>query len=462
MRAGQRTADRRLGRDFHAVQAAAFLNGVGTRCGQLAVAWWSLGETGSPAVFSGFVALGTAAEIGTRGLLGRLGDTYRPDRLIALCYLLSSATVAVLAALYAGGLYHPLVLALGLALLGLSNGVREPLQTTVVRALVPVRQVEQAMRRRGSVTSITSLLGPIVASVLLGLWGTGPTLAVNAAAVACGLVLMRTVRTTTPARRGPGSGERSRLRTWYRGTREGFGALYRIKSEFHLALLALVVNLGLYPVFAVLLPSLTRREFPHATWLVGIVEGAFGAGLLLGSLGAVARLTRPFGRFTVVIGGFGLTGGAILCSGIAGRAVTRDPALLAAVLVPCFLVGGIGLIMITVTTSTVRVLATPEGMRNRITSSAAFLSGLAVPLGNVLGGVLAQGVGEAMALTVFGALIIAATVTGSRSSGLRRVLTLPDDALPDAYPRLYPRAFRATPDSPARPGAGPRTGPCPR
>lgn len=435
------SGDQYLGRDFYAVQTAALLNGVGTRCGQLAVAWWSLSETGNPAVFAGFVAVGSATEIGTRGLLGWLGDTYRPDRLIALCYVLSSVTVALLSALYLGGVYHPLVLVFGLAVLGLSNGVREPLQTTVVRALVPVHQVEHAMRRRSSVTSISSILGPIVASVLLGVCGTGPTFVINTIAVACSLALMQTLGTTTHAPRATKTGEQSHLRTWYRSTREGFSALYRIKSEFHLALLALAVNLGLYPVFAVLLPSLTQRSFSHDTWLIGLVEGAFGIGLFLGSLGLVARLTRSVGRFTTVISGFGLTGGAILCSGLSSRVVTSSPVLLAAALVPCFLVGGIGLIMITVNTSTVRVLATPASMRNRITSTAAFLSGLAIPLGNFLGGALAKGLGEGMALAAFGAFIVAATAIASRSSNLRQVLSLPDDALQDAYLRLYPHAF---------------------
>ncbi|MGW4438079.1 MFS transporter [Streptomyces sp. NPDC004596] len=431
----------RLGRAFYAVQSAALLNGVGTRCGQLAVAWWSLSETGSTATFAAFVAAGTGAEIAARGLLGWLGDTYRPDRLIAWCYLTSFLLVAVLASLYLGHRYHPAVLVVGLTGIGICNGIREPLQSTVVRALVPVAMVETAMRRRSTVMALSSVLGPIVASLLLGSCGTGATLVINTAAVFCSFVLMRLVPATSDEPR-PVQRPEHPLRTWFRSTRDGFRAAYRIRCEFQLALLALAVNLGLYPVFAVLVPALTHRAFPHDTWLIGVAEGAFGVGLFVGSTRLVSRLSRCSGtRFSSVMTGFALTGTSILGSGGAATAFTRRPTELAAALAVCFFVGGMGLIMITVNTSTVRVLATPAVMRNRITSTVAFISGLAIPIGNVLGGVLAQHLGEDGALATLGLIILGATCLSLFSRDLRHVLTLPDDSVQDAYSRLYPHAF---------------------
>ncbi|MFF8863990.1 MFS transporter [Streptomyces sp. NPDC015139] len=437
--------ENRLGRAFHAVQGAAFLNGVGTRCGQLAVAWWSLDQTGSAATFAAFVAAGSGAEILARGLLGWLGDTYRPDRLIAACYLISTLLIAGLTGLYAGDLYHPAALAVGLAVIGVCNGVREPLQTTVVRSLVPVPLVETAMRRRGSVMALASVLGPIVASVLLGFVGTGATLAINTAAVAGSFLLMTGASATADAPDDAPGAERTKqppLSTWYRSTLDGWQAIYRIRSEFQLAMLALAVNLALFPVFAVLLPALTRRSFPDDTWLIGVAEAAFGVGLLLGSTGPVARRTRGrTTRFTTVMAGFTITGLSILAGGIAAASITDHPVVLAAALAVSFLIGGVGLIMITVTNSTVRVLATPAGMRNRVTASVAFLSGLAIPIGNLLGGFLAEHLGEGPGMAVLGAAILAATAVGAFSPDLRTVLTLPDDGIPDAYARLYPHAF---------------------
>ncbi|MEU3302279.1 MFS transporter [Streptomyces sp. NPDC006678] len=435
----------RLGRAFYAVQSAALLNGVGTRCGQLAVAWWSLDQSGSAATFAAFVAAGSGAEILARGLLGWLGDTYRPDRLIAACYLISTLLIASLTGLYLGNLYHPAALAVGLAVIGVCNGVREPLQTTVVRSLVPVSLVETAMRRRGSVMALSSVLGPIVASLLLGLVGTGATLAINTAAVAGSFLLMTTATASadppddTPR---PESKKQPALSMWYRSTLDGWRAIYRIRSEFQLAMLALAVNLALFPVFAVLLPALTRRSFPDDTWLIGVAEAAFGVGLLLGSTGPVARRTRGTAtRFTTVMAGFIVTGLSILAGGIAAASITNHPIVLATALAVSFLVGGTGLVMSTVTNSTVRVLATPAGMRNRVTASAAFLSGLAIPIGNLLGGFLAEHLGEGAAMAVLGLAILAATAVGAFSRDLRKVLTLPDEDIPDAYPRLYPDAF---------------------
>jgi len=50
-------------RNLRYYQLAALLNSVGTRCGQLAVAWWALAETGRAATFAALVAIGSVADV---------------------------------------------------------------------------------------------------------------------------------------------------------------------------------------------------------------------------------------------------------------------------------------------------------------------------------------------------------------------------------------------------------------
>jgi MFS transporter, DHA3 family, macrolide efflux protein len=428
-----------LGRQFHTVQIAALLNGLGTRCGQLAVAWWALAETGSATAFAAFVAIGVAAEVAARGLFGWFGDQYRPHRIIAGCYLISASTMLVLALLYAADAYHSYALAAGLALIGVCSGVGDPLQTTVIRTLVPVRRVELAVRRRSVMTSTASLLGPVVAGVSLSLVQAGGTLVIDTAAVCLSSVLVLTVSTPRPDVGQPREG--SHLNAWYQGTCEGFRYLYAIKSEYHLALLALVVNLALYPLFGILIPALVHRSFPGSAWAVGVVEGGFAVGLVLGGLGVVNRVSKAVGRAGAIFSGFGLLGLGMVVSGAAVYFVPGNLVLFVVVATISLTFAGVGLVLVNINASTVRALASPHGMRNRMMASAGFASGLASPVGSLFSGVFSDTWSEEVTMLGLGVLILVAVAVASRSSHISRVMSLSDTDVVDAYQRLYPAAL---------------------
>ncbi|WP_419794003.1 MFS transporter [Pseudomonas palleroniana] len=255
-----------LGRDFYLIQWAAFLNAVGTRCGQFAIAWWVLGKTANPLTFAGFVAVATLADVLSRALFGWLGDQYDRHRLLVGCYAISTATTLVLAALGTLDLYLPWLIAGCLAISGVAIGIRDPIQMSLTPALVATHRVSDAVRLRSIVGSSSALMGPLAAGILLGPLGVLGTLWLNAMAVLVALVLIVMVRAPV-ASQVPGAHQLSYLAAWYSRTREGFTALYRVKPEWNLSLLAFVVNFSLYPLFAVLFPVLINRYFPRTCGL---------------------------------------------------------------------------------------------------------------------------------------------------------------------------------------------------
>ncbi|MEY2233073.1 MFS transporter [Streptomyces sp. BF23-19] len=428
-------------RAFYIAQTASFTNSVGTRCGQLAIAWWILSASGSPALFAAFSALGTAAEVLSRGIFGWFGDRFPPERIIKLCYSIDFFTIGTLVVLHTAHIYQPYMLAVCLLVLGICNGIREPLQNTLIKNLVPEEQIVDAIRRRSGVKSSSSLVGPVVGGILLALFNIGGSLVVNFLAVTASVVSMWFVATRPTARAHSIPG--AFIRSWYNGTKSGFVALAKVKSEFHLSLIVFGVNLSLYPMFAVLIPSLVNQHFPRFPWLIGVLEGAFAVGLLVGSFGAVGRVTDFLGRRLAVFVGFALSGTAMIATGIIGTVASGNVAAVISS-TPAFLVaGGIGLTMVTINTGTVRMLASPGEMRNRIGSSVAFLSGMAVPLGTLLGGFLAGAIGGEFAMTILGFNILAVSFVASKSKDLRNILGMPDAELPGAYQRIYPSAFSA-------------------
>lgn len=429
-----------LGRDFYLIQLAAFLNAVGTRCGQFAIAWWVLGKTADPVAFAGFVAVATLADVLARALFGWLGDQYDRHRLLVGCYAISATMTLVLAGLGTLDLYLPWLIAGCLAVSGVAIGIRDPIQMSLTPMLVATHRVSDAVRLRSIVGSSSALMGPLAAGILLGPLGVLGTLWLNSVAVLVALALIVLVRAPAAGPK-PGARQLSYLATWYTRTREGFTALYRVKPEWNLSLLAFIVNFSLYPLFAVLFPVLINGYFPQDLWLIAVTEGAFAVGLLAGSLFLVRRANERWGRPGVVFGGFLLVGLAMVGCGLFSQFFHARPGWFAGVTVPLLFIAGIGLVMVTVNTSTVRMLATPDNYRNRIGSATSFVSGMVIPFGALVGGAFAETLGVGYAMATLGLLIVLAALPCMFSGVLVRVLGMGDEQIKNIYKDFYPDAF---------------------
>lgn len=429
-----------LGRDFYLIQLAAFLNAVGTRCGQFAIAWWVLGKTADPVAFAGFVAVATLADVLARAVFGWLGDQYDRHRLLVGCYAISATMTLVLAGLGSLDLYLPWLIAGCLAISGVAIGIRDPIQMSLTPMLVATHRVSDAVRLRSIVGSSSALMGPLAAGILLGPLGVLGTLWLNSVAVLVALALIVLVRAPAAGPK-PGARQLSYLATWYTRTREGFTALYRVKPEWNLSLLAFIVNFSLYPLFAVLFPVLINGYFPQDLWLIAVTEGAFAVGLLAGSLFLVRRANERWGRPGVVFGGFLLVGLAMVGCGLFSQFFHARPGWFAGVTVPLLFIAGIGLVMVTVNTSTVRMLATPDNYRNRIGSATSFVSGMVIPFGALVGGAFAETLGVGYAMATLGLLIVLAALPCMFSAVLVRVLGMGDEQIKNIYKDFYPDAF---------------------
>ncbi|MBC3258734.1 MFS transporter [Pseudomonas paralactis] len=429
-----------LGRDFYLIQLAAFLNAVGTRCGQFAIAWWVLGKTADPVAFAGFVAVATLADVLARAVFGWLGDQYDRHRLLVGCYAISATMTLVLAGLGTLDFYLPWLIAGCLAISGVAIGIRDPIQMSLTPMLVATHRVSDAVRLRSIVGSSSALMGPLAAGILLGPLGVLGTLWLNSVAVLVALALIVLVRAPAAGPK-PGARQLSYLATWYTRTREGFTALYRVKPEWNLSLLAFIVNFSLYPLFAVLFPVLINGYFPQDLWLIAVTEGAFAVGLLAGSLFLVRRANERWGRPGVVFGGFLLVGLAMVGCGLFSQFFHARPGWFAGVTVPLLFIAGIGLVMVTVNTSTVRMLATPDNYRNRIGSATSFVSGMVIPFGALVGGAFAETLGVGYAMATLGLLIVLAALPCMFSAVLVRVLGMGDEQIKNIYKDFYPDAF---------------------
>ncbi|MCF3179683.1 hypothetical protein IPZ70_06940 [Streptomyces polychromogenes] len=159
---------------------------------------------------------------------------------------------------------------------------------------------------------------------------------------------------------------------WATEAKAGFRAIRRVVPEWRLALLTMVVDFALFPVFALVVPVLVAAHYPGKTWVLSIVESAFGMGMIAGSAVLIRKSNSLLGRRRTVPAGFALPGSGFIGTGLVFG--VTGPAMPVAFTVgssALLMLSGAGLCMVTVNTGTVRLLATPSSHRNRMVVAGA-------------------------------------------------------------------------------------------
>ncbi len=422
---GSPAIDRRLLQ----VQFSFLLVVLGGRCKQLAVAWWALQETGSALAFANMIACSIGAEVLARPLLGWLGDRYNKIVILKLACVASLSSALLLVLLATTQPFNPWTVGALMMIASAIAGVRDPLQASIIPLFAGDDKVSLAFRTKSVMSSIANLLGPLMASALIYRFGTTPALVADffamLAATALIIAIPRHIGATT-------ADENASTTSGFSMIYAGFKAVYRVKVEFYLALVAMLVNFALFPFFTILLPLYVKSVIHYPVTYIGLLDASFGLGILAGSYKIIGWLGERLPRDLCVCTGFALLGANLLATG------TLSSDLIVPV---AFFGGGIGLMLINIPTSAVRLLATPKSHRNRIFATVSFLSAAASPVGSfAMNGLIAH-LGVSLTITLLGAMVLLLSLLVLLIPDFRTFMRSADTQLSDAYLAKYPDAF---------------------
>ncbi len=272
-------------RPLVALLVAEGFSSLGSQMTFLALPWFVLATTGSPTRMS----LVLAAEILPVAFLGILSGSV-VGRLGARRTMLvgdgaRAPLMASIPILYAAGLLtFPLLLVI-VALVGVFIAPYFSSQRIAIPELIG--EDETAVSKANAVvegtTRLASLLGPVLAGILIGLIGAPNVLYVDAATFAFSFAVLALF---VPARPPVAADSQSR------GVLTGLRYLFGHRVLRVLGVTAMVVN-GLAMMLVSALPVLAYDEFDASSRVAGAFFTAFGIGAVIGTLVAM----RVMGRF---------------------------------------------------------------------------------------------------------------------------------------------------------------------
>ena len=400
-------------RPLYALYVADSISLVGNAVALLAVPWFVLVTTGSPAltglaVFFNFLPAVLAAFFGGV-VVDRLG--FRTTSVIA--DLASAAAVAAIPLLHST-VGIELWQLMGLVFLG---ALLDAPGATARQALFPDvvelagMRMERASGIRGAIQQGSLLVGGPLGGVLVASLGATTALWLNAASfvVSAAIVAGAVPRTRRDVDAEPSGGR------FLGDLAEGMRFIWRHRLIRAIVLTVLVTNFLDAPD-PVVFPVLAREAYGGAADL-GLMYGVVGGAGLVGAL-AYSAFGHRLPRRLTFVGCFSV----VPLMYLALATLPPLPATLAALAVVGFAAGPINPLLLTVASEVV-----PTRLRGRVFGATRAGAWAAIPMGILLGGVVVEEVGVAPTLLAIGLCYLAVTSYGFFNPAFRELDRRPGD-----------------------------------
>jgi DHA3 family macrolide efflux protein-like MFS transporter len=425
-----------LGRDFWLFQVGQMISIVGDACGNIALAWWILDVTGSPATISAVLVPGMVVQTVLTPILGPFGDRLSRKWLIVGADVLRGCVMAALTAIVATGTFHlPTVVGV-YALFAAGTALFNSSALSIVPQLVSVDRLPDAVRVSQSLLAVGRVGGGALGGLLVSWVGVGAAFAVDAVSFGVAVVATAAIRHTSSGRLSVASDSRpsDAVATFVRQLQGGFRVIYRIPVLLSLCAAVAFFNLVLSPM-QVLLPTYAKVAKDMPAWFLGGLESSLGLGIVVGavSIGTLEKIPR---LISSVIVGLVFLGGAIALLPYAPGVIWPMLTMFAM---------GLGVAWTEIPIGARISVAVPDHFRSRVTSIFAFVFDGMAPLGIAVGGLLAAVLTVTEAMTGLGLAVLVALPMLLAVPGLVSFFRQSPSELADSFLAAHPEAFEREP-----------------
>jgi MFS family permease len=244
---------------------------------------------------------------------GAFSDRFSPRSLMLASNATRGVVVGVLAILVLTGraeLWHLYVLA---GIFGVVDAFFYPALNTIVPMLVPERQLAPANALVQGAQQITGLIGPAMAGALVALVQTGPAFVIDAVSFGVAAVALLFI---AGGRRHADPSTAAGRPSLLSDIGDGVRAAWADPAVRSIVVLTTTLNFAITGPMSVGLAILADTRFAGGPAAFGLLFSAFGAGAVVGAIGA-GSIPRPPHLGAIVMGGAILLGIGLAAIGVA-------------------------------------------------------------------------------------------------------------------------------------------------
>jgi len=347
---------------------------LGSSVAQFVIIWWITLETGSALYLSIAAFLGLVPMVILTPFAGVLVDRWSRKALIGIADFLQALVTVVLIFLFwlsSVSIWQVLVL---LTVRGIFQAFHSPAVSAIVPLMVPKAKLSRINGLNYLFTGAVTLIGPVVAALLLTFWKISQILWIDAITFMVAVVPLLIISIPSVRKKQDKSSFKKDLG-------EGLAFIKNGRGFLPLLMVATVVNFLLTPL-STLLPYYVKfdhfGEAPDLAIVIAFFQGGILAGGLLMSVmkGFKKKMVAIMSSIYIIFLGYALV--ALTPTGIFWFMAIGG--LIMAFCVP----------VANVSTQTIIQTVVPMKMQGRVNSVTMALSSAATPVGMILSGVIVE------------------------------------------------------------------------
>jgi MFS family permease len=412
-------------RNFRLFYVGQGISLVGTWVRRTAMGWLVYQLTGSKALLGMVIGLSTLPMFVLSPTAGALADRVDKRRMIVVTQVLAALASAAIATLVLLHVIRVWQLAALATLSGVAFAFEMPARQAFIVEMVGRESLMNAIALNSGLVNLSRIFGPALAGLLMGTIGLGWCFTVDA--VSYLVVIWMLLLLALPPSPRPADhvgGLGARLRAHLAEVREGLDEVRRnLRVRVVLLMLFLVGVFGWS--FQTLLPAIAPDLLGLTATQYGALMSMFGVGAIGGALFVASRKPGGSRRLQVFGGVWTMTAGMVLVA-VLGTLLGSHP--VAAWGVGCALaLAGFGAVIFMSTSNTLIQTSVEDRIRGRVMGIWALGFGGSLPLGSFLAGVVAEVLTPYPTIALFAAVLLAGSLVVYRR--------LPPRSAPAAAPQ---------------------------
>lgn len=370
---------------------------IGTWIQNIALSWLVYRLTGSVFLLG---VIGFTSQIPSFVLTpftGVLTDRYDRLKIMMIAQVLFMTQAFIMAFLILSGhieVWHIIVLSL---VFGIITAFDAPARQSLVIDLIDKPEdLPNAIALNSALFNGARLVGPAVAGMIIALVGEGICFLINALSFIAVIAALMQIRIKFKV---PVASSEDFLKSFKDGFRYTFNSL-PIRT---LILMLATLSMAAFP-FTVLMPAYAKEILSGSADTLGFLMSSLGVGALMGALYMAAR-KKMTGYPRIIAVNSSLLGISIILTSLS------DKLLISMLVLP---ICGLSMILTLSSINTLLQTITEEGKRGRVMSFYAMALMGIQPIGNLLAGSIASGIGIPHTLLLGGVLTLAGGIWFSR------------------------------------------------
>lgn len=356
-----------INKNYFLLWAGQLVSQLGDRFYAIALAWWVLERTDSPAVMGFFMVVSVLPELLFGLIAGGLIDRWNRKTIIVTADIFRGLFVITVALLQTMGCLEVWHVFIAAAVISLASAFFNPSVMAVIPQLVESDEIPRANSLSQMIGGLASIAGPVLGAALVGLIGYWPVFLVNGLSYLAAALLAFFIALPPASPAGPKASLLEELK-------EGFKFISNSRLVFIILIVIGVVHI-FYGSLAVAMPFLAKSLTGDGIRNLAYFETAMGAGLILGAvLIGQQKLqsvnTRPL--FTAIIT-FGLCFTLLGLAGSKGIVITLP-------YIAIILFIGMAVAVASVYWRSILQVHVPNNMAGRIFSVASIIADVSLPV----------------------------------------------------------------------------------